>query len=190
MTIKKFFNLCLLLFLGIYSSGFAQKTALGAKNKSLHDVAFEHRQIFDNSCIPMCIEMVLKFNHRVSGNYYGLQNKWGNKMDGSFGNFDGKIISGLKFKHQFDIGRGDDFPYNRLFKTIDKELAAGRKVILSLPSGFNFWHIYVIDSKTKGDEYLAYSRFFDDKNLVTKADVKRCILDMKGTDILTYTIVD
>ncbi|TKC06698.1 hypothetical protein FA048_15970 [Pedobacter polaris] len=182
---------CILIFLSlccISSFNYAQQDlAKNTNTKSLHDVAFNHRQIYNSSCIPMSIEMVLKFNKRIPSDDYRLQTNWKEKTDGTFGNFDGKIISGLKFKHQFNIKRGDGFPFERLFKTIDAELAAGRKVIISLPSGFNFWHMYVIDKKVDKD-YLAYSRFNNDKNLVIKKDIKSWIFGCKGTDILTYQV--
>jgi hypothetical protein len=61
---------------------------------------------------------------------------------------------------------------------------------ISLPSGYNYWHMYVIDSQMERDDYLAYSRFYNDINLVTREYVKTWIRGCKGTDILTYTIVN
>ncbi|KLT63882.1 hypothetical protein [Pedobacter sp. BMA] len=165
-----------------------------SKNKkekqSLASIASKHKQLYGMSCIPMSVEMVLKYNNRVAANYYKLQNDWKNKADGTFGNFDGKTLSCLKFKHQFNLTRGDGFPFDRLFSRIDAELAAGRKVIVSLPSGNNFWHMYVIDKKTVSGEYIAYSRYYNSKDVIIKNDVKNSIYGCRGTDILTYTIVD
>jgi hypothetical protein len=184
-------TLFLLLFASFFFLNAQNNNSTFNKDKqSLESVASKHKQIYDMSCIPMSVEMVLKYNNRVAANFYDLQKDWKNKADGTFGNFDGKTLSGLKFKLQFNIARGDDFPFERLFSTIDSELAAGRKVIISLPSGNNIWHMYVIDKKTAAGEYKAYSRFCKDKNLIRKDDVKSSIYGCKGTDILTYTIVD
>lgn len=158
--------------------------------QSLESIASKHKQIYDVSCIPMSVEMVLKYNHRVAPDYYELQKDWKNKADGTFGNFDGKTLFGLKFKLQFNLTRGDNFPFDRLFSTIDTELAADRKVIVSLPAGNNFWHIYVVDKKTVSGDYIAYSRYYNGKNLIIKDDVKKVIYGCKGTDILTYIAVD
>lgn len=192
MTVKLTFSLIILLFLGNYSSVFSQKRPSNGRNnkKPLHDIASDHKQIYNSSCIPMSIEMVLKYNNRVPYNFYDLQNNWKDKMDGTFADFDGKTIAGLKFKHQFNIKRGDNFPFTSLFKTIDNELAAGRKVIISLPSGFNYWHMYVIDRKIDQDDYLSYSRSFNNNTLITLEYVKRWIFSSKGTDILTYSIIN
>ena len=192
MTLGRNLVLVFLFFFGSYTANYAQKrpSKIGHNKRSLHDVAFTHKQIYGMSCIPMAVEMVLKYNNRVGLNYYGLQNSWKNKADGTFGNFDGKVIRGLKFRHQFNIKRSDNFPVDQLFKTIDSELAAGRKVIVSLSSGFNLWHMYVIDTKMKQGDYVAYSRFFNDRKLITKEYVKRAIREFQGTDILTYSMVN
>ena len=160
------------------------------EKQSLRSIASKHQQIHDMSCIPMSVEMILKYNHRVKPDYYELQKNWKNKADGTFGSFDGKTLFGLKFKHKFNITRGNDFPFDRLFSTIDAELAAGRKVIISLPSGNNFWHMYVVDKKTLSGDYIAYSRYYNVKNIIIKDNMKTSIYGCKGTDILTYTTVD
>ncbi len=192
MRLKIFYNLIFLLFLCSGFSCSAQRTPPFGKGykKTLREVALEHKQIYSFSCIPMSIEMILKFNNRVAPDYYDLQKDWKDKNDGTFRNFDGRTISGIKFKHQFNINRGDDFPFDSLFKTIDAELAAGRKVIVSLPSGRDLWHMFVIDSKMGGDDYLAFSRYYNDNNLIAKEHVKRAIRACKGTDILTYQVVN
>lgn len=188
----KIFNLIfLLIFCSCFFCSAQRSPSIGkGHTKTLRGVALEHKQIYSFSCIPMSIEMILKFNKRVAPDYYDLQKDWKDKNDGTFSNFDGRTISGIKFKHQFNISRGDDFPFDSLFKTIDAELAAGRKVIVSLPSGRDFWHMFVIDSKMGGDDYLAFSRYYNDGNLVTKEYVKRSIRECGGTDILTYRVIN
>ncbi|MBE9582950.1 hypothetical protein IM792_00675 [Mucilaginibacter sp. JRF] len=182
---SKFATTFLLLIISF--STLAQKRP---STKPFHDVVAQHRQIFDNSCIPMSIELVLKYHNKVSPDFYDLQKQWQNKLDGTFSNFDGKTIRGLKFKRQFDMPRGDSFPFNKLFSTIDNELKAGRKVIVSLPSGGGMWHMYVIDRKIEGGDYLAYSRANNMNTHLTLEYIKRWIFGVKGTDIMTYSIVN
>lgn len=188
---KKISITAFLLFLAIYNyAQYSPSKKQDIGNKSIANTAIKHKQLYNMSCIPMSIEMILKYNDRVSPNYYDLQNIWKDKSDGTFANFDGKTIAGLKFKHQFNIKRGDDFPIDRLFKAIDNELSAGRKVIVSLPTGSNLWHMYVIDRKMEQDDYLAYSKGFNNDQLLTLEYVKRWIRGCKGTDILTYKSVN
>jgi len=50
----------------------------------------EHRQIFENSCVPSAVEMVLKLLGMVGKDYYDLQCE--TKNEGSnFAKFDGKM---------------------------------------------------------------------------------------------------
>ena len=144
-----------------------------------------HKQIYDMSCIPMSIEMVLKLLERVPGSYYKLQNPWKNKTDGNFSNFDGKTIEGVTFHKQFGLDRNDQFPFSKLFEAIDQELKAGRFVIVSLASGSG-WHMYVIYDEDAGGDFLAVSKV-GSRTLEAK-HVKTIIKAMKGTDILTYQL--
>ncbi|TDQ11752.1 hypothetical protein [Pedobacter metabolipauper] len=190
MILKKHFLFLLLMITGFAISYAQKKTTHKPRAKSIHDAAVNHKQIYNSSCIPMSVELVLKYNKKVLPDYYKLQNNWKEKTDGTFNNFDGKTIEGIQFKHQFNLKRGDSFPFNQLFKTIDAELTAGRKVIISLPSGYNFWHMYVIDGKADSGDYIAYSRYFNDNNLITMQNIKKLIFEVKGTDILTYRILN
>lgn len=179
----------LLLFTILYffQTGYTQKKEIRSLGTgSIREAALKHHQISPNSCIPMSIELILKFNKRAAPDYYQLQRNWNNRADGTFKDFDGKVIAGLRFSWQFAVPRGEQFPYARLFSAIDHELAAGRKVIISLPSGYLLWHMYVIDSKTSKGEYLAYSRAFNFGEVLVLNDVKSRIFGCKGTDILTY----
>ncbi|PST83135.1 hypothetical protein C7T94_11060 [Pedobacter yulinensis] len=157
--------------------------------RSVHKIVAAHRQLYGMSCIPMSVELVLKHHHKVSPAYYDLQHGWQNKADGSFADFDGKTLAGLKFRHQFGRPRGEGFPFDELFKVIDNELDAGRKVIISLPSGYNFWHMYVIDARTAQNDYRAYSRHFENDKPLVLEGVKGLIFGAGGTDIMTYRVV-
>jgi hypothetical protein len=133
----------------------------------------------------MSIEMVLKLLERVPASYYDLQNPWKEKADGNFRDFNGKTIEGVTFHQQFDLRRNDQFPLAKLFETIDRELKAGRFVIVSLTSGSG-WHMYVIYDEDAEGDFLAVSkvgaRTIEDKH------VKKTITRMKGTDILTFEL--
>jgi len=182
MLLKKI--IAISVFLAISNFGNTHKNYQSVT--TLKNVAAKHKQLYSMSCIPMSIEMILKYNNKVSADYYVLQNSWKDKADGTFANFNGKTIAGLKFEHQFNIPRGNNFPITKLFKTIDEELTAGRKIVISLPSGNNFWHMYVIDAKTSNGDYMAYSRYFNENSPIAIFEVKKLVSDCKGTDILTY----
>ena len=145
----------------------------------------KHEQRFGMSCIPMSIEMVLKLLGRVPADYYELQNPWKEKADGNFRNFDAKPIKGVTFHQQFDLPRNDQFPLARLFETIDRELKAGRFVIVSLTSGSG-WHMYVIYDEDADGDFLAVSKI--GARTIETQRVKKTITRMKGTDIMTYDL--
>lgn len=144
-----------------------------------------HEQRYGMSCIPMSIEMVLKLLGRVPSDYYELQNPWKEKADGNFRNFDGKTIKGITFHQQFDLPRNEQFPLAKLFETIDRELKAGRFVIVSLVSGSG-WHMYVIYDEDADGDFLAVSKV--GAKTIEAQHVKKIITKMKGTDIMIYEL--
>ena len=150
---------------------------------SKYEAINNHKQIYATSCIPSSIEMVLKLNKKVDANFYNYQKIWQNKMDGTFANFDDLVLNGIRFHHKFNIQRNDNFPFDDLFLTIDKELLDGRYVIISLPSGYG-WHMYVITTKLQNGEFAAYSKN-GSENLI-ETNVKQIIKAVKGTDIMIY----
>ncbi len=158
------------------------RTCLTKFNRQIVDA---HEQKYGMSCIPMSIEMVLKLLERVPSDYYELQDPWKEKADGNFRNFDGKTIKGVTFHQQFDLPRNDEFPLSKLFETIDRELKAGRFVIVSLTSG-NGWHMYVIYDEDATGDFLAVSKI--DSKTIEAQRVKKTITRMKGTDIMTYEL--
>lgn len=160
---------------------YAQNTT---SNKFQEEIIHQHSQINMSSCIPSGIEMILKLNCKVDSNFYNYQQIWGNKTDGSFGNFDNLVINGLRFSHKFNLPRNNNFPLADLFQTINDELTQNRYVLVSLVSGQNMWHIYVISEKLPNGEFKAYSKI-DDRTLVV-SNVKEFITNMKGTDIMVY----
>jgi hypothetical protein len=149
----------------------------------------DHKQLFDSSCIPMTIELVLKLTRREPVDFFKLQNAWQTKTDGSFADFDGKTIGGLTFHRQFTQPRGNNFPLKRLFATIDRELEAGRYVIISFQSGDHTWHMHVIYGKSANGDFVAITKSGSKATgarTVEVRNVKEIVTKMKGTDILTY----
>jgi hypothetical protein len=144
-----------------------------------------HEQRYGMSCIPSSVEMVLKLMGRVPGSYYEQQDAWKNKADGSFHNFDGKTIAGVTFHQQFMQAHGSEFPLAEMFATIDRELRAGRFVIVGIAcaGGTHDWVIY--DEDTEGD-FLAVSK--GGKRTIEDKHVRKTITDMSGTDIGTYEV--
>lgn len=158
------------------------------KSDNFFETVNKHEQIYSMSCIPSSVEMILKYNKKVPANYYELQNAWKDKSDGTFANFNGKTIAGIRFTHRFNLPRNDSFPYDKLYNTIDRELTAGRKVIISLQSGPGLWHMYVIESRKSSGDYMAYSRAYKMADPLMIDNVKQCVKAMKGTDIMTYEV--
>lgn len=167
---------------------FSQKVQ-AQKPTSFLETVSSHRQVFFSSCIPSSIEMILKYNNKIGLNDFSIQNAWREKNDGTFGNFDGKTINGIKFRHQFANPRGRSFPFDDLYKTISNELASGRKVIISLVSGQNMWHIWVIDKKSESGDFIAYSRDYNITYPLVVTGIKNIVKSMQGTDIITYTVL-
>jgi hypothetical protein len=188
LVILSFFFLAVAGFAGqAQDSGGATLVVAGFDRKIVN----EHRQLFDSSCIPMTIELVLKLTGREPVGYFGLQQAWQDKTNGSFADFDGKTLSGLTFHRRFTDPRNKDFPLKRLFGVIDKELNAGRYVIVSLQSGANQWHMHVIYGKDANGDFVAItksgSKATGAQTVVVK-HVKDILTKMNGTDILTYEL--
>ncbi len=143
-----------------------------------------HEQRYSMSCIPSSVEMVLKLMGRVPGTYYEQQTAWKNKADGSFHNFDGKTIEGVTFHQQFTQEHNGQF-LAELFATIDRELGAGRFVIVGLAAagGTHDWVIY--DEDANGD-FLAVSKGW--AGTIEDNHVRKTITEMGGTDIGTYDL--
>lgn len=159
-----------------------QRICLTAFNRQIIN---GHKQRYDMSCIPSSLEMVLKLLGREPESYYDLQDAWKNKSDGTFGDFEIKTIKGVTFHRQFGMPRGGQFPLSDLFATIDRELKAGRYVIVSLTSNPG-WHMYVIYYEDGDGDVLAVSKIR--KETIAADHVKKIIKGMNGTDIMTYEL--
>ena len=147
-------------------------------------VVNNHNQIFESSCIPSAVEMVLKYCKVVDSGYYDLQNEWKNKMDGTFSNFDNKELYGVAFSRKFDLPRNASFPIDSLFQTIENELKSGKKVIISLPSNTG-WHMFVVNKQTPDGEFVSYSK--QGSHTLILRNTKEIVKMVNGTDIMTYS---
>lgn len=143
-----------------------------------------HDQIFQLSCIPSAVEMVLKYYKVVDFDFYDLQHEWKNKADGSFRDFDNKELYGITFFQKFVLPRDASFPIDSLFQTIENELKSDKKVIISLPAE-NGWHMFVICKQTPDGEFVSYSKL--GSHTLILRNTKEIVKQSNGTEIMTYT---
>lgn len=143
-----------------------------------------HSQKYDYSCIPSCVEMVLKLLGKVNSDYYELQDNWRNNSLGNFKYFDNNTIKGITLNRKFAMNRDANFPFEKLKDRIDSELKNDRFVCISLVSNGG-WHMWVIYRKNSG-EYSAFSKA--NSTTINCENVWAIVQKMQGTDILTYTI--
>lgn len=163
-----------------------------------------HKQVFDNSCVPMSVELVLKLINMMPHDNFSFQND-----NSKIGHSDW-IQKGFKypfnepqveFKREFKLmdytqykDKGDrgahffeDGHFEKLFETIDKELDEGRYVIISLKSGENCYHMEVIYNKISDKKYETVT--YDNNGPSPKFyehNLRDRVEKMEGTDILTY----
>ena len=148
-----------------------------------------HRQIFPMSCVPSAVEMVLKLLDKAERYYYDLQCETKNKGS-DFARFDGVTIKGVEFKRVTQKNM-DLSSFQSFFSTIDDELAAGRKVMVSLKSRTKQqFHIHVIHEK-RNDDYLAFTKVHEpDETKDYSGSVKDHMKSMDIADILIYRITN
>ncbi|WP_316825548.1 hypothetical protein [Pedobacter miscanthi] len=148
-------------------------------------VVNNHDQIFELSCIPSAVEIILKYYKVVDFDFYELQNKWKNKTDGSFHDFDKKKLYGITFFQKFVLPRDAKFPIDSLFRTIENELKAKKKIIISLPSNAG-WHMFIISEQTPDGEFVSYSKL--GSHTLILRNTKEIVRNSNGTEIMTYSI--
>jgi hypothetical protein len=148
-------------------------------------VVNNHDQIFELSCIPSAVEIILKYYKVVDFDFYQLQNKWKNKTDGSFHDFDKKKLYGITFFQKFVLPRDAKFPIDSLFRTIENELKAEKKIIISLPSNAG-WHMFIISEQTPDGEFVSYSKL--GSHTLILRNTKEIVRNSNGTEIMTYSI--
>ena len=131
-----------------------------------------------------------KAARKSSTKFFDLQQEWINRPNGPLGfndfrEFDGQTLYGLRFRsHYTPPVRGGGFPLQDLFSIIDDELASTRYVIVSLtvPGG---WHNYIIYKPLPNAEYEAVTKGQNPDHIT---NVRQRVIDMEGTDILTYEL--
>ncbi len=139
----------------------------------------------------MAVELVLKLLRKLPTEDFRFQASWGNRNAGNFSDFDGWTFDNVKFTQHFSQPRGDDFPLDDLFSTIEDELASRRYVIVSLavPSptnpGETDYHNYVIYKRLPNGEFEAVTKGRHPERI---NDVRERLRQMKGTDVLTYQV--
>jgi hypothetical protein len=144
-----------------------------------------HKQKYQNSCVPMAIELVLKLIGKVKLSYYDLQ-KHKNDLSRGFKEFDGEIIEGVKMSHEFPMPRDLNFPLEDLFSTIQKELEEGRFVTCAWRADDSTpYHAYVIYGYDE-EEFLAISTDFGRSEFEYITDMKTRLRNINGSDILTF----
>lgn len=147
-----------------------------------------HSQKYSNSCVPMGIELVLKLMGQAEKDYYELQDEKGDTPSWG-GDYDNKTIKGTLIKMNFDILRGTSFPLDDLFKTIYKEINAGRFVNCAWrKNSTDPYHAYVIYGY-EGAEFLAITKYHNNAAVFYIDDMKSKLTSIQGSDILTFTIV-
>lgn len=163
----------------------AKAQTKGNNNYDFFDtVVNNHNQIFQVSGIPSAIEMVLKYCKAVDFNFYDLQNKWQNKADGSFRDFDNKEFYGITFSQKFLLPRDENFPIDSLFQTIENELKSGKKVIIALQVEAA-WSIFIVHKQTPDGEFVSYNKF--GSHTIILRNTKEIVKSSKGTEIMTYS---
>lgn len=148
-------------------------------------VVNNHNQLFELSCIPSTVEMILKYYNVVDFDFYDLQNEWKNKSDGSFRNFDQKELFGITFSQKFALPRDENFPIDSLFNTIENELKSERMVVISLPSDTG-WHMFIICKQTAEGDFVSYSKL--GTHTLILRNTKDIVRKSKGTEIMTYRL--
>jgi hypothetical protein len=151
------------------------------------EIIKNHKQIYNLSCIPSCVEMILKLLGKVDINFYSLQNDWNDKSDGSFNDFDGYKFENILFSHEFSSSRGEAFPFKKLYDRIDTLLLCGFYICVSIRNLYGY-HMYIIYEKI-GNEYWAFSKKSNSEEILELINVKEIIYLMGGTDLLTYSII-
>ena len=142
-----------------------------------HKIIDAHEQGFPMSCIPSSVEMLLKLLGRVPNSYRDLQLAWQNKSDGCWRDFNGKTFAGVTLRYR------DDYSTDQLFEAIDRELHAGRFVVVGLRNSGG-WHSWVIYDKDTSGEFLAVSK--DQSRTIEERHVKEVIRRSQGSDLGTY----
>lgn len=152
----------------------------------LNPVVLEnHKQIYPNSCVTMCVEFALKLMDSLPAESFDLQNRYGDCQK-SGEDFDGETIFNVFIKMHFNTSHGPSFPLEDLFDKIKSELDNGNYVNCALkPNNSSTYHAYLIYGY-KENEFLAITKYYDNNEVEYISDMKSRLENIKGSDILTF----
>ena len=154
-----------------------------------HEVLEKHRQQYQNSCVAMGVEFVLKLLNAMPADSFDLQNEYGDKQK-SGSDFHETTINQIKMKMEFNISRGPEFPLNELFEKIKSEIDNGYFVNCAWqPSLHSLFHAFVIYGYTN-DEFLAITKYHNDPTTHYITDMKTKLTNIQGSDIITFKNVN
>jgi len=147
-----------------------------------------HSQKYENSCVPMGVEFVLKLTNQVGTNFYDLQDEKGNTSRWG-GDYHNRQISQTIITQEFNIDRGHSFPLNDLFSRIHQELKDGRFVNCAWkPENAPNFHAYIIYGF--GDnEFYAFTKYHRNNQVDYIYDMKSRLTAIQGSDILTFRLI-
>jgi hypothetical protein len=163
------------------------------------DILKKHRQLFENSCVPSSVEMVLKLEGIYEADTFDIQNRYGNKpISGDY--FDREIYrkgnKAIKFRKRIFIYLPS------LFEAVKNELRNKRFVIVplltSIQGNYLMYHTHVIYDLTAQGEYKTFTKFYQNDAIVYVNDMEKRFTDnfnnmigklekdRSGIDILFY----
>jgi len=96
-----------------------------------------------------------------------------------------QLLYGITFFQKFVLPRDAKFPIDSLFRTIENELKAKKKIIISLPSNAG-WHMFIISEQTPDGEFVSNSKLGSHKLILRNS--KEIVRNSNGTEIMTYSI--
>jgi hypothetical protein len=152
----------------------------------IRTIVDSHRQLYEKSCSPSLVEMILKIEGVVSSDYYELQAKYKNDQIG-ISVFDGFTIKGLNFFTHKESRDG-------LFADrINKEWTAGRLfAAYTMNDDLSGYHGWVVSAMNQGTASLLskYSELGNGEGRQTAESTLQITeaVPPKITDLLFYSL--
>jgi hypothetical protein len=165
----------------------------------------EHNQMYEQSCVPMSVEFIVKLVDPSKIPYYDEQHRYPDgKCWGK--NFDNKKINNITFHHWF-FGDRHTYLLDPLFVKMKEELDNNRYVQLSLVSEWktdsfgtflldgqghkipNCFHCWVVFQYDETGEFHGVTKYFNNRQPKQPSytfTIREQLIEMGGTDILTY----
>ena len=144
----------------------------------------QHKQIHEDSCIPMSVEYVLKELQIVPINFFDYQ-----KDDSKH-----KVLPVWVeqiHKEKIVFKREVGLASNEILNRVDTELEVGHMVIISLQWAPQKWHMYVIVEKRgkDGNYNVVTSTPGSSESWIEVKDLECRIPKMNGVDLITYQLI-